>query len=433
MDVIYERPFSLSPKDDIIVLQVNKLITESASCDQQETANPKCTMSEDETTESEIDPFESFETASMSSSASYAEPDGESESNCAVDVDDVPQRRIRLKQYGSQERNFYDEDGYLYSINNNDPGVKSYYFRCKNDQKFKCKARAISKNKDLNDTILKGKHSHSGQISAVDAMKFRYNLNEEIEKSPLEFGREVYLKTMDAMVNEIDVTNAPDKKELGSFIYRRKLKFVPKLPKTVTDFEDMVKNRKYRERFTKDRKKQPFYRGVWKSSEGGCNIAYISETVWKIVILLSSIVLRMDGTFKVLPRHIKFRQLFIISVIYREKSYPLAYILMEKRNFQAYDNVFTRLSEIIPSAIVSEVMADYEAATRKAVVKNYPKARLVGCWFHYVQAINRIAKRFGLLRDDKFSDPIKHISALALLPHNYISDGFDYIGTHDLI
>lgn len=103
---------------------------------------------------------------------------------------------------------------------------------------------------------------------------------------------------------------------------------------------------------------------------------------------------------------------------------------MKKKNFQAYDNVFTKLKELIPSHLVTEIMADYESATRKAAVKHFPGARLVGCWFHYVQAINRIAKRFGLASDEKFSAVIKYISALALLPHNYIIDGFNVIGKH---
>lgn len=371
------------------------------------------------------DGLSSFETASLSVSETDQKSD---ESGNESDAMELRKKRIILRTYGSEERNFYDDDGYLYSINNNAASTKNYYFRCKNDTRYNCNVRAISKNKDLQHTILKGKHSHSGQLSDVDKMKFRCQLHKEIQRRPLDFGREVYLNTMNDMVDEIDISNAPDKTELASFIYRRKMKFVPKLPKNVTDFEKMMSNKNYNETFSKDKRKQPFYRGTWKTEKGGSNIAFISEAILQIVLLMSSIAMRMDGTFKVLPRHMKFRQLFIISVIYREKSYPLAYILMEKRNFEAYDDVFTNLNGFIPSQRVSEIITDYEAATRKAAVKHYPEARLVGCWFHYVQAINRVAKRFGMWKDDKFSDAIKYISALALLPHNYVLNGFDHIG-----
>lgn len=41
---------------------------------------------------------------------------------------------IKLKKYGDEdeERNFYDENGFVYSISNNSTAVKNYYFRCKN-------------------------------------------------------------------------------------------------------------------------------------------------------------------------------------------------------------------------------------------------------------------------------------------------------------
>lgn len=380
---------------------------------------------------SEPDPFASFEIASLSGTESA---DGTEQSEVDSDgaagpvVNESSNRRIKLKQYGSDNRNFYDENGYIYSQSNNVASNKSLYLRCKNKEKFDCNVRAIAQNKDLNNTMLKGEHTHFGRRADVNQMKFCYKLDKNIRANPLEFGREVYLQTMEAMVDTINVDDCPDKKELSSFIYRRKRKFLPKLPKTVADFEEMLTDERYNQRFTKDKRKNTFYRGAWKSEKGGSNFAFISETILRIVLLMSSISIRMDGTFKMLPRHMNFRQLFIISVTYRDKSYPLAYILMEKKNFEAYDNVFSKLKEFIPGHLVTEIMSDYETATRKAAVKHFPKARIIGCWFHYVQAINRVAKRFGLWSDDKFSDSIKYISALALLPHNYIVNGFEHIG-----
>lgn len=407
----YDAAFSSGPDDEL------------SDTDRSELCDVSC-GSDDEYVDV-TDWSEAFDTKSLSGSD---DTDAESGNECDNGENSETERKIRLQRYGSEEKNFFDENGYLYSINNNSNAAKNYYFRCKNDQKYHCKIRAISRDKNLNDTILRGQHTHSGQLSDVESMKFCYNLDKEIQKQPLEFAREIYLNTMNQMVNEIDVVNAPDRKELSSFIYRRKRKFVPKLPKTVDEFEEFICNKRFNQQFTQDKRKQDFYRGTWKSNKGGCNIAYISETVLKIVLLISSIVLRMDGTFKMLPRHIKFRQLFIVSVIYRDKSYPLAYILMQKRNCEAYDNVFSKLKELIPSHLVTEIMADYEAATRKEAIKHFPQARIIGCWFHYVQAINRVAKRFGLLKDDRFLDAVKQISALALLPHNYVKDGFDHIG-----
>lgn len=339
----------------------------------------------------------------------------------------APEECIQLKKCASKHRNYCDNKNYLYTLRNR-LDTKNLYFRCKNRTRFGCTASAISKNRDLNQTILKGGHNHLGYKADVDKVKFCHKLDKNIKKDPFELGREVYLKTMDELKDNLEFTDIPEKSELSSFIYRRKSKFIPKRPKTIDEFEKLIGNEAYKKNYTHDKRNQPFYRGIWKSSLGGSNIAFISQTVLTIVLTLSMIIMRMDGTFKALPRHMKFCQLFIISVIFMDRSYPLAYILMERKNFQAYDNVFKELKKLLPAHLVTEIMSDYESATRKAVRKHFPDANLVGCWFHYVQAINRVAKKFGLSKDQKFDKIIKYISGLALLPHNYIMEGFNVIG-----
>lgn len=199
--------------------------------------------------------------------------DGSGETSDYVSGETHGKQAIKLKRYGSKEKNFYDENGFLYSISNNSAAAKNYYLRCKNNRKYNCNAKAISFKKDLNNTILKGEHTHIGRQADVDKMKFCHKLGKAIRSDPLEFGREIYLKTMGKMTEDIDVDNIPDSRDLSSFIYRKKIKFVLKLPKTVTEFEEAIKDEKYKEKFTTDKKKQPFYRGIWKSEKGGRNIA----------------------------------------------------------------------------------------------------------------------------------------------------------------
>lgn len=112
---------------------------------------------------------------------------------------------------------------------------------------------------------------------------------------------------------------------------------------------------------------------------------------------------------------------------YRDRSYPLAYILMKKRNFKSYDTIFSHIKSLI-TVNITEFMADYELATRKAVRKHFPNAILAGCYFHYCQAIRKAAKRHGLSIDARFAAAIKEISSLALLPNNFVVRGFKHIG-----
>jgi len=72
-------------------------------------------------------------------------------------------------------------------------------------------------------------------------------------------------------------------------------------------------------------------------------------------------------------------------------------------------------------------MADYEKAVREALRKHFPNARISGCWFHYMKAINKAARKFGLAKDEKFEKLIQEVCHLALLPNDFISEGFDYV------
>lgn len=166
-------------------------------------------------------------------------------------------------------------------------------------------------------------------------------------------------------------------------------------------------------------------------------MVFISESVLNKIKEMQEdeekIQMLMDGTFKVLPRHIKFRQLYIISIIFDGRCYPLAFILMQTKTFLSYSLIFEKLKKLIPLCEISNFMTDYEAATRKALRIHFPQARISGCYFHYVKAINKASRRFGLHKDVKFESAIQKVSALALLPNEFVSEGFKVIDQENRI
>ncbi len=129
--------------------------------------------------------------------------------------------------------------------------------------------------------------------------------------------------------------------------------------------------------------------GVWKGTTGS-NLAFVSDRTLQRVSKERDVTLLMDGTFRAVPRHMGFRQLYIINVIINGGCLPLAYILMERKDFLSYMTVFTELKKLIPSMNVVECMSYYESATRKAILKQFPGVKLSGCYFHCVQAIMKV-------------------------------------------
>lgn len=331
---------------------------------------------------------------------------------------------IRLFRIDDSE-NYYDEKGFLYS-RNNIKQVKNSYFRCKNSSRLGCLPRVKACGNNLEKSILTRQHNHLPLPGKVDKEKFDKQLNKACQESPYSYPRELYTKTRKRMKAEVNPLSIPLKGRYDTLIQRRKRKFIPKLPKSVKEFEDLIQN--YKEQYFYDERNLPFYREVWKTKSGESNVVFISESVLsKLKELKVNIHMLMDGTFKVLPRHIKFRQLYIISIMYEDRCYPLAFILMKKKTYYSYKVFFAKQKLLFPSRDITNFMADYEAATRKALKSEFPRARISGCYFHYVKAINKASRRFGLSKDVKFETAIQKVSALALLPNEFISKGFEII------
>lgn len=80
----------------------------------------------------------------------------------------------------------------------------------------------------------------------------------------------------------------------------------------------------------------------------------------------------------------------------------------------------------------SKVMSDYEASLRKAIKKIWKNAEVLGCYFHFIQAIQRKAKSISelssLIRDDANAFKIFRLfMRLPLLPEKYIEKGLSAI------
>lgn len=63
---------------------------------------------------------------------------------------------------------------------------------------------------------------------------------------------------------------------------------------------------------------------------------------------------------------------------------------------------------------------------------HFPDAEVKGCWFHFHQAINRNAIRYGLKQhynQVKYKKFINSLGALAFLPLDKVQEGFSLIKT----
>lgn len=272
-------------------------------------------------------------------------------------------------------------------------------------------------------------HNHRPDEKAVDRMKFAKMLEKVCIDNPHLKPLLCYVKAKSELKGQVNRKNIPGAYKYSVFIHRIQKRNVPIHPKSIEEFEQIITSVKNTKLYAYDDIGKIFYRGVW-SGISGRNVAFVSERTLNEVKKLDSVTLLMDGTFRSVPKHLKFRQLYIINVIIRNRCYPLSFILMEKKDFHSYEVVFSEIKKLIPSANVVNCMSDYESATRKAIKKHFPSARISGCFFHYVQAIQKASKKFGLRNKafgGDFEKAIDKTSALALLPNEFVVKGFEVI------
>ena len=76
-----------------------------------------------------------------------------------------------------------------------------------------------------------------------------------------------------------------------------------------------------------------------------------------------------------------------------EKMVPVDYILMQRRTYEAYDEVLGQLKRIAQSYGIELAplvcLTDFERAARKALKFHFPSVQLRGCYFHFKQAVGR--------------------------------------------
>ena len=97
-----------------------------------------------------------------------------------------------------------------------------------------------------------------------------------------------------------------------------------------------------------------------------------------------------------------------------------------KRN---YKKVFKAIKKLLPTSNAKTVTLDFEAAMWHATSKVFPNVEILGCFFHWSQALWNKVQEFGLQTaynsDDKTHKYICKLLFLAYLPPEHIGPIFE--------
>ena len=102
---------------------------------------------------------------------------------------------------------------------------------------------------------------------------------------------------------------------------------------------------------------------------------------------------------------------------------------MSRRRKRDYKKVLKKIKSLVDSPRVSEFMVDFEAAMWSSLRKVFPDAKVIGCSFHWSQAVWRKIQSLGLAASYYQREGthmfLRKVFALPLLPAAHIQPAYD--------
>jgi hypothetical protein len=141
----------------------------------------------------------------------------------------------------------------------------------------------------------------------------------------------------------------------------------------------------------------------------------------------------VDGTFKVVSP--PFSQLLTVHAYVsrgsNDKQFPLVFCLMSRRKAKDYRAVLRAIRCLVPSAVVTSIVSDFERGLWLAVADVYGHVTQRGCAFHWCQAVWRRVQSLGLQshyqRDAQIRRFCRRLFALHLVPEADVGRAFNKV------
>ena len=136
----------------------------------------------------------------------------------------------------------------------------------------------------------------------------------------------------------------------------------------------------------------------------------------------------VDATFSCVP--VGFYQLLIVMVFDPAlKIYiPVAYVLMSGKTEECYAQAFNWLCHEVKECAPYCVGVDFEYNFFRSVAEHFPETKLIGCLFHFKQAIRRKLIELNVPKQElEFAMRRGVIDLITVIPIEDLEQGVYYI------
>ncbi|XP_011297351.1 uncharacterized protein [Fopius arisanus] len=235
-----------------------------------------------------------------------------------------------------------------------------------------------------------GAHNHAPNKHYLDVERFNDHLHERVTSSLNDF----------RIIWDDVAMEDPETAAIRTFVsaersmHRWRMKNRPPIPRTLREFANTVNDNPQWHHL----RNYHFSRFSIEALPVGDGSYVVVIADLEYVSTITPRTLTIDATFEVCPKIPTNRQFLTIMGNLNDTDLPIAWALMEKKNSRSCLRVLEYFKTVLaPHINPSTVHLDFERALRNTVEHVYPNARIVHCYFHYLQKIIYIRLRFALI------------------------------------
>ncbi|CAF1356593.1 unnamed protein product [Adineta ricciae] len=313
-------------------------------------------------------------------------------------------------------------NGYIYNLNKSTAKVN--YWVCEEKMCW----TGIHLN--LNDEFVKhtaNSHTHLAIPERREIRQLMTKVKERVTKETTAIGQIYNEELSRTNLSRGALANAHTARVANSGLNRTRRQITPTLPLSMNfDIPSIYKETSNGERFLLADRIQRVNGEI-----GQRMVLYATDEQLRLLFDCSHIL--MDGTFDSCPPH--FDQIYSIHGIRNGQNFLCVLALLTGRFAAIYKDLFMILTQHANRLGLhfspSQITTDFEPAMISAVADEFPNARHIGCYYHFVQSIHRQVQSLGLsnlYRDDiNIRSNARKLMALPLVPLNKIERAFEEV------
>ncbi|XP_071653940.1 uncharacterized protein [Temnothorax longispinosus] len=205
--------------------------------------------------------------------------------------------------------------------------------------------------------------------------------------------------------------------------------------KDLCDLKEIFENENWKQLLLTDTADSFSIKFVIKNNDTKA-VIFIDKNLTELLIkeVNEKLTIFVDGTFTTVPQLQNNNcQLWTIIIKHNNRTFPIVYTIMEGRTTDNYIDVLRKVTNVVKIA-PDLAIADFEKAEQKALQTIFPNVKVIGCFFHYSQALVHNADKHKILNPFQRPKKIglgatKLLISLAFLPEQLVEEGFKIIDT----